>query len=645
MNNDVRRWVRLIPVTIAALLLALTWQLVSDVGELSGSVGRVSYAAGLAEEVDRSWLWPRATDGRRRDADGGVSEEDRAIPEGAGATLPEQQPSGVAMDEGRARSAQVDEKSGRIARAMGRKVAAVAVFSLGLVVVLGILAAWDRAERGRVTSALYERDERWRLAVSRVGEAVLVADAAGKTTELNEAAEAALGLSSREALGTSMESLLARIGIPGGGGGWGEVAWKNPSRAILDAYGRAVGVVAVVAVGRFRGEAEAAVRESSAVAARAIAAKDRFLAVLSHELRTPLTPVLMSVSAALDDPSVPAELHATLDMIRRNIELEARLIDDLLDASLMDRGPFRMELELVDVHEALREALAHHAEEATFAGLQVRIALDARRHHTMADRGRLIQVFWSLIHNAAKYTRGPAGSLQITSAGSDDTGRLILEFVDDGIGFDVDRLSLLFRPFEQGPDAGGRRSGGLGLGLSIGRHILESLGGTLDAQSQGPGHGATFRVGLSTVTPPEPGPASPAKVSSLVKKSSAEVEPLRILLVEDNSDTLRYIATVLKMKGHEIESVDRVEAAREALSSSVFDLLISDIELPDGTGLELMAEARLSGMKGIAMSGFGSDDDLLMSEEAGFSMHLTKPIDVRSLEAAIRQVSGAAVAS
>jgi PAS domain S-box-containing protein len=393
---------------------------------------------------------------------------------------------------------------------------------------------------------------------------------------------------------------------------------------------------------RKRNERE--LREAKELAEAASQAKDRFLAILSHELRTPLTPALFGVSSLLESkPS--ASMLPTLEMIHRNIELEARLIDDLLDLSRLARGKLRLDLETVDIHEAIRRAIEICRDETLVAGLNVVAQLDAANHHVPADHARVMQIAWNLIHNAAKFTP-PGGLLTIrtvnpaqpSGAALQEPGRVAVEFEDTGVGIDTAELPRIFESFEQGQEGPRGKSGGLGVGLAISRALAEALGGRLTASSRGRGLGSTFRLELTTVpAAPSPAgesseriPAAPARRTNL--------PGLRILLVEDNRDTLRFLAAVLRQRGHDVVAAESVAAARAAAGAAgtPFDLLLSDIELPDGDGLYLMRElAASTRLVGIALSGFGTEEDVRQSRAAGFLDHLTKPVDLNRLEAAI----------
>jgi signal transduction histidine kinase len=365
-------------------------------------------------------------------------------------------------------------------------------------------------------------------------------------------------------------------------------------------------------------------------------AKDLFLAMLSHELRTPLTPILAAVSDRLTRESDP-ELRPELEMIRRNVALEARLIDDLLDLSRIERGRLKLEREVVDLHRTIQQALEICGDEIGAAGVDVRAELAAESHHVEGDQARLMQIAWNLMRNAAKFTP-EGGTLTIRSHNFEtESGvrRVVVEFADTGRGIEPELLGRIFEAFEQGKSEGRSRGGGLGLGLAISRSLAEVHGGLLTAHSEGKGLGATFRLELNTVPAPHhdgeddrPAPAAPSR-------------PLKILLVEDNRDTLRYLSLVLAGHGHQVRSAACLAEARAEAEKGEVDVLVSDVELPDGTGLELMHEFGGRGFPGIAMSGYGSEEDIRFSHEAGFAEHLTKPVDAATLEQAIQRVAKA----
>ena len=369
-------------------------------------------------------------------------------------------------------------------------------------------------------------------------------------------------------------------------------------------------------------------------------AKNRFLAVLSHELRTPLTPILLAVSTMLDDASLAADARAALEMIRRNVALEARLIDDLLDVTRIIRGTFALELQPSDAHVLVRQAIDICRSDLEGARLDVSLDLAASAHGVLADPARLQQVFWNLFKNAAKFSP-KGGTLVIRSRDDAAASTVVVEVADRGIGIDPAFLPRMFEAFEQGEASPWtRKYGGLGLGLSISRSIVEAHGGTLTAASDGPGLGATLRV----VLPATRVAAAPAAEPPATRHATPEA--LRILLIEDDPSTLSVLSRLLRREHHEVTTADCVSAALEAADSAcdAFDLIISDLGLPDGNGLDLMRVLQSrKRYPAIALTGFGMDDDIRRSRDAGFRIHLTKPIDFRVLEAAIREVVAVAV--
>jgi signal transduction histidine kinase/ActR/RegA family two-component response regulator len=388
-------------------------------------------------------------------------------------------------------------------------------------------------------------------------------------------------------------------------------------------------------------ESEQSLREARAAAEAASRAKDEFMAALSHELRTPLTPVLATLSAWEAEDGLPSAMRHEVGMLRKNVELEARLIDDLLDLTRIAKGKLTLNPERVDVHELLRDVVEMFRGEIQAKRIVVTIAPGARTHHVRADSARLQQVFWNILRNALKFT--PDGG-RIDVATADAAGGCVtVAFTDTGIGMSEATLAKLFRPFEQGNDDMLRRYGGLGLGLAISKAMVDAHGGKLAATSGGLSRGATFAVTLATVAAPEfeapvrkapPGPASAAR-------------RLRILLVEDHEDTAKAMRRLLTARGHEVTECRSVASAVDAADGRAFDLLLSDIGLPDGTGIDVIRQVHARHrLPAIALTGFGMEEDVARCLAAGFDAHLTKPVNVQRLEVVIREVTaGAGVTS
>jgi signal transduction histidine kinase len=379
-----------------------------------------------------------------------------------------------------------------------------------------------------------------------------------------------------------------------------------------------------------RRRAEAAIEQQKAVVEAANRTKDNFLAILSHELRTPLTPVLAALDSLESWSSQSEDSKASLAMIRRNVELESQLIDDLLDLTRIARDKLQLNFDQIDAHEAVSNVAGICKMEAETRKIRVHLNLRAGAHHVNADTAKFQQIVWNLLKNAIKFT-DEGGN--ITIASSNPTPQVLaITMRDSGIGMEADTIDRIFDPFEQGEQSLQRRFGGLGLGLAISKSLAQAHGGTLVASSEGRGYGSTFALTLQTVPPPPPRPVEP-------KTAPSAARALRILLVDDHQDTCLALERLLMRRGHLVAATYNMRSAMEAAGRSQFDLLISDIALPDGTGTELMACLRaISGLRGIAISGFGMDGDIEKSLHAGFSEHLVKPVKLEKLEAAIDRV-------
>jgi signal transduction histidine kinase len=416
----------------------------------------------------------------------------------------------------------------------------------------------------------------------------------------------------------------------------------------LAARGQTLGVMllATAESGRFFGPEDLALGEEIACRAglaidnarlyrqaqTASRAKDDFLATLSHELRTPLTPVLLTVGSLLQSPKLHDALRDDLEMIERSVELEAKLIDDLLDLTRIARGQIKAHFEVRDLHRLLAETVALCRDRSEEKEIQVDLVTGATARHVWGDAARLQQIFWNLLQNAVKFSS--AGS-RVQVRTSDEGNRIRVDIADQGAGIAPEVLARLFQAFEQGDRVQSRTcGGGIGLGLAICKGLVDLHGGSLHVASPGVGKGSMVTVILGTV-PVE----VRLQLARPVHVQPAD-RPLRLLVVEDHKPTLQVLASLLLSIRHQVKTAADLAGARLLAESHVFDLVVSDIGLPDGSGLDLMIELRERyGLEGIAVSGYGMDDDLKRSRDAGFHAHLVKPVGLEELKQAIARVS------
>jgi PAS domain S-box-containing protein len=360
-------------------------------------------------------------------------------------------------------------------------------------------------------------------------------------------------------------------------------------------------------------------------AEQANSAKDQFLAVLSHELRTPLTPVLNGIALLEKDRTLPERARDYLEMFRRNIELESRLIDDLLDVTRIAQGKVELDRRHVPLCTIIERAVEVCRPDIDARRLHLGVDLGPRPYLVDADAARLQQVFWNLLKNAVKFT--PHGGCVGLRCWPDD-GQVVVQVQDSGIGIDPSAIARIFHAFSQAERSITRRFGGLGLGLAITRTLVELHGGSITAQSDGKDRGATFTVRLPLVA------AGPGSATAGAPAASAEGRErgrrhLRILLVEDHGDAVTTLVDIFELLGHAVDTAGDVATALAMAADREFDILVSDLGLPDGSGFDLLAELRSRGRQvpAIALSGYGQEGDRQRSAAAGFRAHLVKPVD------------------
>lgn len=371
-----------------------------------------------------------------------------------------------------------------------------------------------------------------------------------------------------------------------------------------------------------RKQAEEELAAAKDAAERANRAKDHFLAVLSHELRTPLTPVIMGLSMLQSKPEIDSSVRETLETIQGHAEMESRLVDDLLDVTRIAHGRIPLHRTPVELSTIIQGAVDICKPDIEARKLHFGVDMGkGGEYWIQADAARLQQVIWNLLKNAIKFT--PQGGC-VGIRCRPNARHIFVEVNDTGIGIEPESLSSIFKAFEQAEQ--GRQFGGLGLGLAISKALVELHEGTIRAYSSGPGKGASFVIELPLTAPQQP-------VTSEKVEAPQHIRPLHILLVEDHGVSAKMIGQVLREEGHRVEIEGAVADALEAADREPFDLLLSDLGLPDGTGYELMEQLRSRGCSfpAIALSGYGQEEDIQQSYQSGFAAHMTKPVSRQRL--------------
>ncbi|HEY4989089.1 MAG TPA: PAS domain-containing protein [Opitutaceae bacterium] len=408
--------------------------------------------------------------------------------------------------------------------------------------------------------------------------------------------------------------------------------WTGDELRLLENVGARVWPL----VERVRSDAALRVARDEALAASQ--AKDEFLATLSHELRTPLNPIMLLASDAADNPELPEDIRADFRTISQNVRLEARLIDDLLDLTRIERNKLSLDLKAHDIHLLLGKVIENVGPEIRAKEIALTMRLDAPASVVTGDEIRLHQIFWNLLRNAAKFT--PAGGMisVSTRASAHSPDILQVEIADTGIGLTADELGKVFNPFMQGDHTakdGGVKYGGLGLGLAISRKIAELHSGTILASSPGRDAGATFVVELPLGAPAS---SAPPKDQAAPPACERPTGPAcrSVLLIEDHSPSRQALARVLTSRKIDVTEAANAAEALEKARIHAFDLVISDIGLPGINGYDLMRTLHSRyGCRGIALSGYGTEQDIARSKQAGFLAHLTKPIQIEALDDAL----------
>jgi len=539
--------------------------------------------------------------------------------------------------------------------------AAAAVIDLAFLVWAYSRIRSEIRDRQIVAENLARQERQAAVTLASIGDAVIVTDADCRITFLNHVAEKLTGWSTAEAIGKPCTTVfnvinettrqlarnpvewVMRTGLVQGLANHTLLIRRDGSELPIDDSGAPIrgedgaihGAVLVFRDFTERKQFEHDLQKAKEDAEAANLAKDNFLAALSHELRTPLTPVLVTLTSWEQSREIPESLRDEIQTLRRCVELEARLIDDLLDLTRIARGKLPLHLEDADVHGLLLAVMAMYRSDLDAKAIRVSTQLAASTHFASADPGRLQQVFWNILKNAVKFT--PHGGAIAINSGNSDDGRLQIAFTDSGAGMSPQTIARVFQPFQQGSAEIARRYGGLGLGMTISKAFIEAHGGRIEATSPGVGMGSTFTLSLPTIPQPVRAPSPP----SVPPSDDGDRKQLEILLVEDHEDTSRVLSRLLQRLGHHVRVADSVAAGIAAASAQPFDLLLSDIGLPDGTGIELIQSLRNEHhltVPAVALTGFGMEEDIAKSQEAGFTEHLTKPINFQRLQLMIQKI-------
>jgi len=375
---------------------------------------------------------------------------------------------------------------------------------------------------------------------------------------------------------------------------------------------------------------------------RANRLKDEFLATLGHELRTPLNAITGWVEVLRMDAGDPEAFDEGLKVIERNVRAQAQLIDDLLDVSRIASGKVRLNLKAIPLAPVLAAALETVRPSAQAKGVRLAISCPADAPPVLVDSARLQQVVWNLLTNAIKFTpRGGEVAIRVTRL----PGALEIAVADTGEGIPPDFLPYVFERFRQADGSESRPHGGLGLGLSIVKNLVEMHGGTVRAESPGPGRGATFsfRIPLRKGPPALEGTAMeahrPLNLSTTVRP---DLSGLRILVIDDEADSRGMMRRLLESCGAEsCEAAQAPEGLRLALELPP-DLILSDIGMPDVDGYQFIRQARLQGITApaVAVTAFARSDDRMRALQAGFQAHLAKPIEPAGLFALVAGLTG-----
>jgi len=431
----------------------------------------------------------------------------------------------------------------------------------------------------------------------------------------------------------------------------GAIKWVR-ERAVLefDRLGSLTGAFGTVHDITERKQFEEQLRDKANRLAEANRLKDEFLATLSHELRTPLQSILGWSQMLALGPLDPETTQRAMASISRNALSQSQLVADILDVSRIITGKLSVDVEAVDLRSVVANAVESIRPAAGAKRLDLQIALDDQQPTRVSgDAGRLQQVFWNLLSNAVKFT--PAGG-RIRVAVERLASQVQIQVRDSGMGIPQDFLPYVFDRFSQVDSSTTRRHGGLGLGLAIVRHLVELHGGTVRAESEGEGRGATFTILLPVraireeQSREEPAGEGEEHVPPVSLLPAGTLKGIRVLVVDDEADARDLVRTVLARAGAAVETAASVGEAIESLATARFDVLCADIGMPGEDGYELIRRVRLlpresgGSIMAVALTAYGRTEDRMRALAAGFQQHVSKPVAPSELTAVVASLAG-----
>jgi PAS domain S-box-containing protein len=495
----------------------------------------------------------------------------------------------------------------------------------------------------RAEEAVQISTRQWQVTFDAISDGVVLLDRDGRTVQINTAMEDILGQPWDELSGRSIQELMpvsaaaddspfTRMLASGQREAVeltvGERYLRVTVDPIRDAVGTIKGGLCIASDITDRRRLEEALRRRAEELAAAHRRKDEFLAMLAHELRNPLAPIanaLESLRLVRDDPEAMEE---SLDIARRQIQHMARLLDDLLDVSRFTRGNVRLRKTTVDLNTILDQAVETARPLIDAGGHELSVSYPDTPVWLSGDPTRLAQVVTNLLNNAAKYTeRG--GRIVLKSGREGDMA--VVQVRDNGMGLSAAMLPRVFDLFAQEDRSLDRSQGGLGIGLTLVHSLVQHHGGSVTADSAGPGQGSEFVVRLPLL----PVAAAPPPDSPAAAPATSPLGPRRVLVVDDSRDAARSLSRVLGLWGHEVRVAHDGTEAIEAALAETFDVILLDIGLPGMDGFQVAARLRDQlgphGPALVALTGYGQEADLARSRSAGFSEHLVKPVDLDQL--------------